>query len=178
MKGGLYQARFYIQSDYLRLFVDEVDPFADKQSKREGPQQALEKAGIKFGKGAKVDFFPRASILMVTQTREQLELVEAFLARDPPARQLSARVEIYELPALQALELVSSAEAEGNHKPERNAVLELVRKGRARLVAMLTLTTRSGVKGKLTDDAESVIDRKRPNKENEDSRDSLYGNGF
>jgi len=163
VEGGLYRAKFSVLP---RFFNFKPDPFRDS-SDPPTTQEIMEEAGITFGKGTKVEYFPENKMVRVVQTHEQLELIEAFLYsyKDPPEKQLSIRVEIYELPASQALKLANSAEAEGDHTPERNAVFNLVEEGHARLVAMPTLTTRSGSKSIVVDGDETFYYKEMMGKE-------------
>ena len=160
-EGDLYRARFYVPPRFLNF---EPNSFSSDPPTL---QETMEAVGITFGKGAKAEYFPKISTVRVVQTHEQLELIEAFLYsyKDPPEKQLSIRVEIYELPALQVLELVDSAEAEGDHTPERNAVFDLVKEGHARFVAMPSLTARSGAKSKVIDGDETFYYKEMMGKE-------------
>ena len=58
---------------------------------------------------------------------------------------------------LQALQLLESAAAEGNHAAERDAALGAVREGTARLVATHSLVTTAGQRAKLQDVAEQMV---------------------
>ncbi len=100
--------------------------------------------GIRFGKGASASFDARDGYLKIVQTKAALGTIWQFIRRlesTAYCRRVALRTEIYELPKLQVLQLLESAAEHADHRPEREAVLRVVRAGKARLVSTHTLVT-------------------------------------
>ena len=139
------------------------DPFGATEvpSKGVSVREMLEQVGIPFPAGASVLYDAQHSKLIAVNTRANLELIAIYTAvLDGPgsgANKIAIRTEIYEVTTLQALQLLESAAAEGNHAPERNAALGAVREGTARLVATHSLVTTAGQRAKLQDVAEQMV---------------------
>ncbi len=156
---GLYRARFIVTPGFFgsdRISI--IDPFADPSTMKsyqltnQKAQKILEEAGVAFGKGAKVSFDEKTSMLTVVQTPDELELIEAYLSVGYCGYdlQISIRAEIYELPTNLALELLESCEGQSDHTAERIAVRQLVKKGGAKLVALPSVISRSGQRSKIS----------------------------
>ncbi|MCF6314608.1 MAG: hypothetical protein L3J39_19325 [Verrucomicrobiales bacterium] len=166
VEGGLFKARFRVPRAFLTIYSGSgeeaggaVDPFAEipddavYEPRRASAREVLEQAGVEFGEKGKVVYNARTSTLIVVAEQGQLELVEAYFSsgcRLTP-RLISVRAEIYELPSHLALEVVESCQAEGDHTPERDAVLKLVKDGQARLIAMPSLLAKSGQRSRIID---------------------------
>ena len=116
-------------------------------------REVLEAYGITFGPGAAVIQGSRSGQLVVRQTADQMALVEAVLeslAASQP-RNLHFRLEIYQVPSSYALQLLKSAESEGDHRGEWEATLGLLEEGIAEFVTALTLSSRSGQRSRAVD---------------------------
>ncbi|MFK5924928.1 MAG: hypothetical protein QM496_22335 [Verrucomicrobiota bacterium] len=173
----LYKARFIVPDTFLNDYSNEnglpVDPFADEQRKpsKRTAIKVLQEAGVVFGKGSSANYDIMNSVLTVVQTREQLELCEAYVA--PICcryeQQIAIRTEIYELPMPLALELVESCEGESDHSAERNAVRQLMKDGGAKLVALTSVISRSGQRSKIIDGNEVPFLENVPSKDNDNS---------
>jgi len=146
----------YSQSD------TEADPFSELSpdpQELKPVQEILSEAGIVFGDGASAVYNHDLSALTVINTRDQLDLVEAYTAtigaREEP--QMQVRVEIYELPATLAMEAIESAAPEGRHNAERNAISKAVGLGPIRLVNTISVMVRSGQRAKVEDVIEFYV---------------------
>jgi len=134
-----------------------ADPFAEAAHpslfKHEDPKKILEQAGITFGKGTSVIYNPITLELTAVNTREQLDLIDAYLESTLcfPEMQIAIRAEIYEMPSLTALDVLESAAPEGDHTAERNAVRKAVGQGGIRLVNATSIIARSGQRAKIED---------------------------
>ncbi|NOY00141.1 MAG: hypothetical protein GXP30_10465 [Verrucomicrobia bacterium] len=147
----------YSQSD------TEADPFSElnpdpQELKR--VQEILSEAGIDFGEGAWAVYNHDLNALTVVNTRDQLDMVEAYTesigAREE--QHMQVRVEIYELPATLAMEAIESAAPEGRHNAERDAILKAVGRGPVRLVNTITMMVRSGQRAKVEDVVEYYME--------------------
>ncbi len=134
----------------------------------------MEEAGVDFGKSGKVEYSPELSKLTLLLSRDMMELADAYVGGctlgSGQNYKIPVHVEIFELPTFQALELIESCMVEGDHSPERNAALKLVKQKHARLIAMPTIVTRSGQRGEIRDGDEVFYPTEiySDNKENED----------
>lgn len=153
---GLYRARFVVPPTFLNTYPSSAaaaDPFADPEpvvEQRKTAQEILENAGITFGPGTSATYSAKKGILTVVQTRDQMELVEAYTYGGcyTPMRQLHIRAEIYQLPSFAGVEVLDSIRSQGEHSPERDAVYAAAREGRAALVAAPAIIARSGQRAK------------------------------
>lgn len=140
----------YSQSD------TEADPFSalnpDPQELKP-VQEILSEAGIVFNDGASAVYNHDLNALTVINTRDQLEMVEAYTSSIGARAELhmQVRVEIYELPARLAMEAIESAAPQGRHNAERNAIYQAVGLGPVRLVNTITMMARSGQRAKVED---------------------------
>ena len=117
-------------------------------------KDVLESIGIPYPEGASAFYDPESSELIVRNTRENLALVQVYVDQisvDPYPSKIAIRTEIYEVTPLQALQLQESAQAEADHKPERDAALRAVHDGKAKLVASHSLVTTSAQRAKIED---------------------------
>lgn len=153
VKKDLYIGEYTVPPTFLKT-SDDIDGVTEKSAR-----EILESVGIEFGKNGKVEYHSRNSTLTLALSYDQMELVDAYLGGcglTSSNVKILIHVEIFELPTLQALELIESCMVEGDHTPERNAVLKLVKEGHARLVAMPTILARSGQRSQLIS-ADDVI---------------------
>ena len=164
-KAGLIAEEFQIVPGFFRSYQqtksdgEVADPFAPLDSTETTVRQAnraeelFKKFGVEFKNGARVVLDPSGLKMTVVQTRDQIDLIDAFMGSmmvDPPIV-LSFRLEIFELPALTLLEVAESVSRHSDHTPERNAILELVKEGKSRLVTTLTVHTIPGERCKVED---------------------------
>lgn len=165
----MIQANFIVPPNAFQT-AQPVDPFAtpsaEKNYEQSDAKTVLERYGIVFGEEASATYHPETSLLTVTQTREQMELVAAVFASrcDHRESQIHISTEIYELPALDALEIIESLRPQGEHTPERGALLrEATRMKRVMLVAAPTIIARSGQRAK-TEELIETVNRPEPTK--------------
>ena len=134
------------------------DPFAEPEAtpgKIMSARKIFEKAGIQFGPGSSVTADTIKGLIVVRQTPDQMELVEAYTWSGGHLEQeLAIRLEIHELPAPFAADLIRSAAPHTDHSPEHRAVTDLLRDGKARLVICHTLPCRSGQRALVVDGVE------------------------
>lgn len=171
LENGMIQANFVVPPDAFQTETAKpIDPFAappaDKNYEQSDAKTVLKRYGIVFEEGASATYYPETGLLTVTQTREQMELVAAVFAGRCDRREPRIHIgtEIYELPALDALEIIESLKPQGEHTPERDALLrEAPRKNRVRLVAAPTIIARSGQRAK-TEELIETVNRPEPTK--------------
>ncbi len=152
LQNGLYRAQFEVPNYFSVGCITDV--FADqiKSSRKRSVESILENYGIVFGKGASAKYDTVKSLLTVEQTEDQMELIEAYIDFGETRyveKEAHIRVEIYELPSEQVLQLMASAQSEGEHSPERNAALNAVRQGNGKLIASPLVLCRNGLRSKL-----------------------------
>ena len=74
LPSGLFRAEFELPPSLSGSYTSEKTP----EQLGNPAKKVLERAGIKFGEGASVLYSISKSVLIVTQTQEQLELVETY----------------------------------------------------------------------------------------------------
>lgn len=163
----MIQANFIVPPNAFQS-AQPVDPFAtpsaEKNDNQSDAKTVLERYGVVFEEEASATYHPETSLLTVTQTREQMELVAAAFAGrfDRRESRIHIGTEIYELPALDALEIIESLRPQGEHTPERDALLrEAAKKNQVRLVAAPTIIARSGQRAK-TEELIETVNRPTP----------------
>jgi len=115
-------------------------------------QEILERFGIHFGPGAFARYEPASSMVVVRQTPEQMELIEAYFSsggRIEPT--VFVRIEIYEVPEPYAAQLLQSTARHRDHSPEHEALIALLGRGEARLMQSTRLISRSGQRSRIED---------------------------
>lgn len=132
------------------------DPFGDAMLERPrvfSVQEMFEKAGIIFGPGSYATADPMKGLIIVRQTPDQMDLVEAYMQGMGPdqEREICIRLEVYALPKTATAELVRSAAPQTDHAPEHRAVIGMVRNEDARLLETLNLHCRSGQRALIED---------------------------
>jgi len=159
--------------DYGRLRdLDSLslDPFSDKKTAK----QLFESYGVVFGPGTKIFTGSATKELVIRQTRDQMNAVEAILEEINvkalgASRTINVRIEIFELPAVKALKLQDEANSKADHKEEWKAVMELMNKGNARFVTSATAGAQAGKRARFSDAQEVVyaveFDWEDPNKQ-------------
>ncbi|MCB1232868.1 MAG: hypothetical protein KDN19_21670 [Verrucomicrobiae bacterium] len=154
LENGMVQANFVLPPNYFSS-MSPTDPFSSRTAEEaDQPNDAkamLTSYGIVFGDRAAAVYHPESNLLTVTQTPEQMELVAAvFTGRcDLAEPQVHIRTEIYELPEIAALDVLESLRPQGEHTPERAAMLRETRKKKITLVAAPTVIARSGQRAKI-----------------------------
>jgi hypothetical protein len=121
--GEIFQRSFFVPRDFLPALIhssEEPDPFASpldpgvhKTLNLFSANAVLSHQGVTFPYGASAVFDHKTSTLTVQNTLANMELVEAFvvgfLTHLPSV--LRMRLELYELPNKDALDLVAKTDA-------------------------------------------------------------------
>ncbi|MCF6312037.1 MAG: hypothetical protein L3J39_06260 [Verrucomicrobiales bacterium] len=117
-----------------------------KNSKRRTAQSILEDAGVRFPEGTSAVYINHLGQLIVKHYPSGMKMVEAYMQsiHGRPDKDIRYQIEIYRLPRILAQQIQRSVEAQVDHRPERDAVLELVKKEQAQLVNSVVLDARSG----------------------------------
>lgn len=153
--GGLFQKHFYLPPTFTgseRSATDEPDPFASGSTKpslkRRTAQEILSDKGIKFAEGTSAIYNPANSYLLVVQTDDQIEAVELFCGEITQGAEnlINIRAEVFEVTPPQGMQVIESAQSEGEHTPERNALMKSVRSGGVKLIAFPSVICRSGLR--------------------------------
>ena len=158
MDGGLFRAQYLVPQSFFKIYSDNsnaaADPFADpvvnsgtgEIEKLEDPVSILESAGVEFSEGASAEYDWATGVMTIVQTPDQLELIEAYIDSgcDYTPRQIFMRAEVFELPLKLATQALDSAIREGEHSPERDAIIRRVESGDGRLVFAAGMVGRSG----------------------------------
>lgn len=116
-------------------------------------KEIMESWGITFGPGASaIGGNQGGSQLIVRQTRDQMELVEALIEQmtSSQPKDLAFRIEIFEMPASHALKLQQSTEGTSDHRGEWEATLKLMGERKARFVDSAYILARSGQRSKVS----------------------------
>jgi len=123
--NDLFEGEFLVPPTFLQVYSgsDAVDPFVESpavESQMRSPQEVLDTAGIIFGEGTSAKYNLKSSILKVVQTRDQLELIEAYLCSDSwhPEVRMLIRMELYEVRLQDGMGILESTQGEGDHTPE------------------------------------------------------------
>lgn len=128
------------------------DPFSvrdlENRGKKLSAKGVLEAFGVVFQPGTWATYEYRSSTLIVCQTRDQLDLVEAVTQSIGVGRgawsAINIRVEIYEVSSGDSRQLEKSASEHFENTPELDAVINLVRNGKASIVTTIGMKARSG----------------------------------
>jgi hypothetical protein len=111
------------------------------------PQAILETAGVAFPKGAAAYFDPATSTLIVINTQEGLDTIEAytqsFIDGGRPIN-LFHTLHIFEAQASTVRELTEEAARHSDHHEAVQKLEDLTSKGQAREISILRVPTRSG----------------------------------
>ncbi len=182
LKNGLVKKIFMVSPSLLHPANrphDIKDPFAEKSApitaRKKSLQSQFEGAGVTFGKGASITYNLKSGALVVINTRDQLDLIEAYgCSGGYRETQIAIRAEIYELPAHLALDVIESAASEGNHKAERDAIRKEINQNSIRLVNALTIISRSGQRSRIEDSYDFALNTQKkesanPEEANDDS---------
>ncbi len=112
-----------------------------------GPKNVLESAGVTFGPGASAVYEPTRSVLIVRNTLDQLELVEAYIDTGcnlVAEKQVTAIVEFIEVDARTLSDWTFENRLDTDGTPLRKMLQALVREGEARVVETSVIICRSG----------------------------------
>ena len=153
LSEDLYRCTFRLPAHIFERSND--DPFGDRVRT---PQEMLEAVGIPFEGDAKAAYDKETLTLTVDQTRKRMEMVRAFIGTDDwnaLIQRGSVRVEVYEVSVEDGLQALESAQSEGEHTPERDAVIAAMQGGKAKLVTSPSAILRSGSQGKVIDGSAS-----------------------
>ena len=154
---GLITRQFQVPPDFFLLYYrseeavdDPFDPPKPDTRKRRTTRAVLEEQGVDFPEGASAFYHPGRGMLIVRNTADNLELVEAFLGFGPyyPVF-LRIHSEIYAVPNQLARDLSRRAgNGQGGNSGLR-LIAEAVELGEAALFASPSLVTRSGQRAKV-----------------------------
>lgn len=148
----LYEMTFQLSPNFLEEFEAEKK----RGEKIETLQDYLRNYGVEFTEKSSLNFDDETLQLKVIADSVNLDLLEALFDTGGALtgwipKDISARVEIYELPQRQIDVLLESADLEGEHTPERNAVRQFVLNGGGKIVVSQQLRARPGAMGKTSD---------------------------
>jgi len=137
-----------------------ADPFADPADSgggaqtRKNPRAVLEESGITMEPGASVIYDAKAGTLTVRNTRNQHELVQAYLdsIQEAGEKQIQVIVEFIEVEHFDFSNWLLSNHFDNNATPLRKIAQEWIREGNADIVETATILARSGQRAK----AESI----------------------
>jgi len=117
-------------------------------------KEVLEAYGVSFGPGAKARYDPATSTVRVTNSPNQMDLVEAVIGgvrHSGVEHSLSVNFSFFDLPEARALALERRAANQSEHDREYETVLEEVRQGTARIVTTARILARSGQRSRFAD---------------------------
>ena len=153
-EGTLFTQVFAVPPTFLTLTPDGGgNPFYQAGG---AAKDFLEMYGVTFPEGTSAVLGGQANQLIVRQTADQLELIEALVEalNAQSSRHLFFRLEIYDVPESVARKLQLSAESTTDHRGEWEAVLRLTGEGNADFVTSAILQTPSGQRGRAKDVSE------------------------
>jgi hypothetical protein len=133
-----------------------ADPFADPETQKialrsaNPPKKILEYAGVDFPAGASVEYFPRSSLLVVVNTLEQLNLIDAYLwsGCDGVEKQIYVFVEWIEVKAVNYHTWMFENRITQDGTALRRQVQQWVKAGEGKILETSALNTRSGQRSK------------------------------
>lgn len=143
IEGGFFRKSFRVFSGYTGSTFQ--DPPPDRPN-RKTAQDILRDAGIQFADGTSANFAISTGVLSVVQTKDQIPAVESYIESIIPGREkhIHIRAEIYEVSQAQGIQVIESAQSEGEHTPERDALMKAVKSGGVKLIAFPNIICRSG----------------------------------
>ncbi len=139
-----------------------ADPFAEPSPKRrlvgKSVRERLENVGISFLEGASVIYNPSTSILIVRNTRDQHELIEAYLDSivADSEKQILVIYEMIEVDHLEFSDWLLSNQMDHDGTVLRKAAQEWVRAGRGTILHTTTVMARSGQRAKVESGSEYI----------------------
>lgn len=141
--GGFFRKSFRISPIYTGL--THQDPPPDRPN-RKTAQDILRDAGIQFAEGTSAIFPTTTGVLTVVQTKDQISAVESYIESVTlgPEKHIHIRAEIYEVSQAQGIQVIESAQSEGEHTPERAALMKALKSGGVKLIAFPNIVCRSG----------------------------------
>lgn len=140
-------------------FFNTTDQRSGSANHNRDAKEILERAGVSFPPGATARYDFHMQQLIVYNTLDQIELVEAYTMPigSYPERTLSCRVEIFEMSTEAALELQRIANSRMFHEAERKAVLAACRRGEVRLVTTVELPCLNGQRARADSGSEHLV---------------------
>lgn len=125
--------------------TDQAD---SKRTIRKTAKQILEAQGITFPEDATAVFNPASSTLLVKNTNENLDLVEAFTEWHcrPRPRTVALILHVLQGPGPQLRRLTAQAANKSNHRAELDALLAAVKAGTVQHLNTTRLETKSGTR--------------------------------
>ncbi|MDA7922478.1 hypothetical protein N9B73_12040 [Verrucomicrobiales bacterium] len=158
LKTKVYLVPATFISSIGHLLRDEVapDPFADSTSevlprKTKSVQEMLEQHGPSFGEGASASFDQAESKLTVTNSPEQLQLVEAILEsfRNSSETVVNIYLEYIEVEHVDFSDWLFENAIESDGTELRNEVQKWIKDGRAEIIESALVAARSGQRAKV-----------------------------
>jgi hypothetical protein len=140
---------YRVPPDFLSIGGDQVpDPQANTLTTRKTPRQILEKQGIAFPEGATAAFTPATSMLIVKNTNENLDLVEAFLDTmlwDPPIS-ITFTTHVLLGPGPLLRRLTAQAASKSDHRAALDELLAAAKAGTVLHLNTAHIETKSGTR--------------------------------
>lgn len=131
-------------------FSDPIDGGRGVVGKRKSSKEILESAGITMPSGASAIYNAGTGQLIVRNTKDQHELVEAYLQSIVGGleKQIIIIVEMIEVSHVEFSDWLLNNEMEGDSTAMRGAIQEWVRAGRGSILETVLVTARSGQRAK------------------------------
>lgn len=155
-KDGMQHVIFWVNP----AFFDDVpvDPFDPIKPHSSHAKTVLANKGITFPNGSLVVYNPANNLLFLKNTPNQLKLIKRLVGESPvPTSFVHVRAEIYELPAINALEIVEKGCKKPHQTQERNAIVNMVKKGNARLITVVSQKNMSGNRTQFENTQRSLV---------------------
>lgn len=126
-----------------------TDPFSPNAESPLTARELLEKAGVTFGPGSGV-FQGGTSQLIVKNTPEELDLVEAYIAslKEGAEKEILVRIDIFESSRAEISGLTRAIEGEGDQKKILDSILQMVQEQKATHRSSTLVKARSGNRSK------------------------------
>lgn len=169
--GGFFRKSFRIGPIYTGS--THQDPPPDRPN-RKTAQDILRDAGIQFAEGTSAIFPTTTGVLTIVQTKDQIAAVESYIESITPGPEIyiHIRAEIYEVPHAQGIQVIESAQSEGEHTPERAALMKAVQSGDVKLIAFPNLICRSGQRATVLEELVSS-EEATPNENKSEDNDKM-----
>ncbi|WP_395752072.1 hypothetical protein [Prosthecobacter sp.] len=136
---------YRVPPDFMGAGADASEP--DNPKKTATAKAFLEAAGISFPPGTDASYDAPTSRLLVTNTNENLGLVEAYVGGGCyfPQRPVALSVHVLQGPGHLMRRLTALASGKSNHRAELDALLAGVKAGNVKHLGMARIETKSGI---------------------------------
>jgi hypothetical protein len=153
----IHTRTYRVPPDFLSAGADATTPDGTKKTKT--AKEILEAVGITFPPGTAAYYGPPSTRLVVTNTNENLEMVEAFVGWGcySPRRTTACTIHVLQGPGPLLRRLTAQASGKSNHRVEFDELLAAVKAGTVQHLNMARIETKSGTRASSTQANEHIF---------------------